>query len=463
MSENTILGLPTVAKLRSKNLVNESIRRRIIHSFPNGGSPLCALLAWSKVAPINDTKHTWYEKIYVTPRANARGTNPATSDAPGTGDSNDGTALAAGAKTTATVIYIKVDSTANLAVNDVIRIPAWDVPVKIVEITRGVANAESNGYLKVVPLRAFTYAVANAIKANDILDVVGSAYAEGSGAGTSRGFRYPANVMNQTQIFKESYEFTGSAAKTDLKFDSTGIYKEESMDACRNHMAKIEKALLFGQRTTTEDSAGKEIRTMSGILEFLKLWDAGSTGLTIDGQTYAPYDFKAASTDDTDNQKRYIVNADGKVSIDRIERWLRNINVYHQSKTTDRLCLCGSNVMLTMSKMMRDQGSYQWVQGQDFFGTKFNKLITAMGEIVFMTHPLFNENPLYNSSALFLDIWSLNFRPMQDRDTKIIKNIQANDEDLRRDQWLTEGLLEFWNPQNHMFVENFSVYDKTVA
>ena len=104
MSENTILGLPTVAKLRSKNLVNESIRRRIIHSFPNGGSPLCALLAWSKVAPINDTKHTWYEKIYVTPRANARGTNPATSDAPSTGDSNDGTALAAGAKTTATVM-----------------------------------------------------------------------------------------------------------------------------------------------------------------------------------------------------------------------------------------------------------------------------------------------------------------------------------------------------------------------
>lgn len=461
--ENVILGLPTVAKLRSKDLVNESIRRRIIHSFPNGGSPLCALLAWAKIQSINNTKHTWYEKIYISPRANARGTNPATSDAPSTGDADDGTALAAGAKTTGTEIFIKVDSTANLALKDVIRIPAWDVPVIVVDITRGVATDTAKGYIKVKPLRNFTYATSAKINTADVLDVVGSAYAEGSGAGASRGFRYPANLMNQTQIFKEPYEFTGSAAKTDLKFDSTGIYKELSMDACRNHMCKIEKSLIFGQRTTTQDANGREIRTMSGVLEFLKLWDAGATGLTIDGQTYAPFDFKDATTTDTDNQKRFITNADGKVSIDRLERWLRNINLYNQSKTTDRLCLCGSQVMLTMSKMMRDQGSYMWQQGQDFFGTKFNRLITAMGDIVFMTHPLFNENPLYNSSALFLDIWSLNFRPMQDRDSKIVKNIQANDEDLRRDQWITEGTLEFWKPQNHMFVQNFSEYDKTVA
>ena len=33
--------------------------------------------------------------------------------------------------------------------------------------------------------------------------------------------------MNQTQIFKEPYEFTGSAAKVDVKFDSTGISGQE--------------------------------------------------------------------------------------------------------------------------------------------------------------------------------------------------------------------------------------------
>lgn len=465
MAENAILGLPNVAKLRSKSLVNESIRRRIIHNFPNGGAPLAALLAWSKIEPINDTKHTWYEQIWQSPRAVARGTNPVTSNAPASGDSDDGDAIVAGAKTTSTTMYIKVKSVANLAVNDVLRIGKWDVPVIIRSIVPGstLTKETENGYISVQPLRGFTYAVNNKVNANDILDVVGSAHGEGSGAGSIRGFKYPCSVMNQTQIFKEPYEFTGSAAKTDLKFDSTGIYKEYAQEACRVHMTKIEKALLFGQRTTNFDASGREIRTMSGIIEFLKLWDAGSAGINIDSNVYAPYDFKdptVGAEKDLDPQKRYIVNSDGKVSIDRLERWLSNINLYHNNKTTDRLCLCGAGVNLAMGQMMRDQGSYQWVQGQDWFGIKCNKLVTAMGDIVFMTHPLFNENPLYRNSALFLDIWSLNFRPMQDRDTKLIKNIQANDEDLRRDQWLTEATLEFWNPCNHMFVENFSVYDK---
>lgn len=462
--QHSILGLPTAAKLKSKALVNESIRRRIIHSFPNGGAPLTALLAWSKIQPINDTTHTWYEKIWQSARAAARGTNPVTTTAPTTGDADAGTAIAAGNFTTASVLYIKVNTVSRLAVNDIIRIPAWDVLLRITAVTPGVAVDVEKGYITAVPLRAFTLASGfTVVAAGDVLDVVGSAFAEGSGAGAARGMSYPCSIMNTTQIFKEPYEFTGSALKMDLKFDSTGPYAERAQDACRDHMCKIEKSLIFGQRSSVTDPQGKEIRTMSGVLEFLKLWDAGATGLTINGSTYAPYDFKDATVSETDADKRYIVNSTGKISIDRLERWLCNINLMRNAKTTDRLCLCGSGVNLTMSKVMRDQGSYQWEQGQDWMGVKCNRLITAMGDVIFMTHPLFNENPLYRNSALFLDIWSLNFRPLQDRDTKIVKNIQANDEDVRRDQWITEGTLEFWNPGNHMFVENISEYDKTVS
>lgn len=461
--EHSILGLPSSDKLRKKSLVNASIRRRIIHSFPNGGAPLSALLAWSKITPINDTQHTWYEKIWQAARCKARGTDPITTTAPSSGDADSGTAVAASTLTTSSILYIKVDTVSRLAVRDVIRIPAWDALFLIHEIVPGVNPDVSKGYIKVTPIRQLVLASGfTAVKAGDLIDVVGSAFAEGSGAGTPRGMRYPCSIMNQTQIFKEPYEFTGSAAKVDVKFDSTGIYNERAQEACRDHMVKIEKTLLFGQRSSTTDASGKEIRTMSGILEFLKLWDAGATGLTVDGSTYAPYDFKDASTLETDPMKRYLANSTGEVSIDRLERWLSNINLYHDSKTTDRLCLCGAGVNLAMSQMMRDQGSYTWEKGQDWMGVKCNRLITAMGDIIFMTHPLFNENPLYQNSALFLDIWSLNFRPLQDRDTKIIKNIQANDEDLRRDQWITEATLEFWKPCNHLFVENFSTYNKNV-
>ena len=460
--EHSILGLPSTNKLRNKQLVNESIRRRIIHSFPNGGAPLSALLAWAKIQPLNDVKHTWYEDSWQSARCKLRGKDPITSTAPSTGDADSGTAVAAGTFTTGSELWVKVDTVSRLAINDLIRLAKLDVIFRIVHVEKGVANDVEKGFIKVMPVRAFTLDASGieTIKAGTIIDVIGSAYAEGSGAGNARGMSYPCSIMNQTQIFKEPYEFSGSALKMDLKFDATGPYSERAQEACRDHMVKIEKTLLFGQRSTTFDANGKEIRTMSGILEFLKLWDKGATGLTIDGSAYAPYDFKDESISDDDSEKRYITNSNGEVSIDRLERWLSNINLYHDSKTTDRLCLCGSGVVLAMSQMMRDQGSYTWEKGQDWMGVKCNRLITAMGDVIFMTHPLFNENPLYRNSALFLDIWSLNFRPLQDRDTKIIKNIQANDEDVRRDQWITEGTLEFWKPMNHLFVENFSVYNK---
>lgn len=459
---NIILGLPSAGKFRSKDLIEQSIRRNIIHAFPGGGAPLTAILAWSKIEDVTEPTHTWFEKIYRTPNVQTRGTDPITSNAPTSGDSNDGTALAAGSLTTATKLYIKVINTNLIAVQDVIKVPAWDIALRVIQIVRGAADPAQNGYIVATPLRAYTYATSAKIAANTILDVIGSAAPEGSESVKQRGYRTPVRVMNQTQIFKEPFSFTGTSIKTNMKFDQTGPYKERSMDAIRDHYVKIEKALIFGQRSTTEtvvDDEPLEIRTMSGILEFLKLWDAGSNGLTIDGSVYAPYGFKNPSTGDDDSTARYIKNDGGKFSIDTLERWVANISLYGNKKSSDRMVVCGSNVILAMGKAMRAQGSYRWETGQKMFGLDFNKLVTGFGNLIFVTHPLFNESPIYRNSALFLDIWSLNFRPMRDRDTILIKNIQNPSFDGRKDEWRTEGTLEFWTPMSHMFVEDMSVFD----
>lgn len=462
----TILGLPTVSKLRDKGLIKKTVRRRVINSFPNGGAPLTALLAWGKNEAVSNTEFSWAEKIYRTPRLYARGTNPVTSNAPTTGDADDGTAITAGAKTTATAFYVKVGSVGIANVNDVIRFPKWGINCVITEIVPGVADKTKKGYIKVTPVRAFTYATSNAVAADDLLDYIGSANVEGGYSTKGRGMRYPATIMNQTQIFREPFTFTGSALKTEGEFDKTGPYKERCLDALRDMMVGIELATIFGQRatveTTTADGDTRDTRYMSGIIEFLKLWDAGSTGLQINGATYAPYAFKDETTDENDPEKRYLVNADGKISLLRLERWLKNINFYNNGKTSDRLCLCGSNVMLAMGEAMRAQGSYRWEVGQEVMGLKFNKLTSAFGDIIFVTHPLFNEKPEYQNSALFIDVWSLVVRPMTDRDVTLRKNIQANDFDGRKDEWIGELGIEFWNPMNHLFVENISTFDATV-
>ena len=220
---------------------------------------------------------------------------------------------------------------------------------------------------------------------------------------------------------------------------------------------------MFGKRANKQirnsDGTLTEIRTMSGIREFLEAWDAGSAGIEVNGQIWNPYKFKSPSTSDDDPEKRIITNATGKFNIDLLEKWLSNVNLYYNSKSGERLVLCGSGVMRAMSKAMRAQGSYHWEVGQKAFGLEFNKLITAFGTLIFVTHPLFNENALYRNSALITDIWSLNWRPLRDRDTTLRTNIQANDFDGRKDEWLTEGTLEFWKPMNHLWIDNMSVFD----
>lgn len=465
MAENVILGFPSVEQFRDKDLIHRSLRRTIINAFPNGGAPLTALIAWANVDPIANTKHEWLEEIYRSPSITTRGTNPITTNAPTTGDANDGTVITAKTYTTADKLYIKATSVGLLTVGDVVRFHTWNALARITAVTPGVADNTVNGYVEVLPIRDFTVASGNLADyaAGTSIDVIGSAFEEGGHSGTPRGTRIPTFLQNQTQIFKEPFVFTGSAIKQDLEFDQSGPYKKRAMDAARDHYVKLEKSLLFSKRSnrtvTNADGSVTETRTMSGILEFLEAWDAGSTGITVNGQVWNPYNFKKPSTTDDDPEKRIIENASGEFNIDLLEKWLSNINLYYNAKTAERLVLCGSDVMRAMSKAMRAQGSYHWEVGQKAFGLEFNKLVTAFGTLIFVTHPLFNENPIYRKSALIVDIWSINWRPLRDRDTQVRTNIQSNDFDGRKDEWLSEGTLEFWKPMNHMFIKNMSVFN----
>ena len=243
MAENVILGFPSVEQFRDKDLIHRSLRRTIINAFPNGGAPLTALIAWANVDPIANTKHEWIEEIYRSPSITTRGTNPITTNAPTTGDANDGTVITAKTYTTADKLYIKATSVGLLTVGDVVRFHTWNALARITAVTPGVADNSVNGYVEVLPIRDFAVASGNLADyaAGTSIDVIGSAFEEGGHSGTPRGTRIPTFLQNQTQIFKEPFIFTGSAIKQDLEFDQSGPYKKRAMDAARDHYVKLEK------------------------------------------------------------------------------------------------------------------------------------------------------------------------------------------------------------------------------
>lgn len=461
---SSILGLPDFKSFKDANATRASHRRRILHSFPNGGAPLTGILSMMRTEAVDAVEHFWYEKRYVPPRADFRGTNPITSTAPTDGDSDDGTNMSTGNKTVTTDHYIKVDTTERLTQGQIIYLTANGIQFRITAVVRGVADADKKGYIKCRPIRSYT-AAADDDDSGEIV-VIGTAHGEGATGGNVKqtGFRLPISLMNQTQIWRDAFTFPGTVLKQGLEFDKTGPYKEKAYDTVIDHMVSLEFSTIFGIRTTNvvpSFVSGEDdhtVRTMSGIEEYLNLWDAGSAGLSIDGSTYKPFEKFAQATSDTDDRKRVIDNNAGTVSVDQWNIWAERVGRYHTNKTNEKLVLCGSGALSAFHKMFRKESVLNVQEGEKVYGLDFTTLITPYGRFHFVMHPLMNENPQYRNWAMILDVHSMRFRPLRDRDTKLLKNRQNNGDDRRKDEYLTEGMLELHFPENNMIVKNINDY-----
>jgi hypothetical protein len=296
--------------------------------------------------------------------------------------------------------------------------------------------------------------------------VVGTAMGEGApGSGiTPLGFKRPITIMNTTEIHRTPFEFSRTVLQEGLKYDKSGPYKERAKDAVIEHMVGIEARALFGKRSTTERASltsGSEtetVRTTSGIREFLQLWDAGSTGITIDGSTYAPYNHKAADTSDSDDTKRIISNSTGKFSVRDWNSWIERVNRFHSTKTDEKLVLCGSGAMLALNDMFRKSTQMMVTPDINIYGLSLTQLKTPFGNLYFLIHPLFNEWTDYRNSALILDIHSLKYRYLSNSDTTLLKNRQNNGDDKRKDEYLTEFGFEFHLPESNMWIMNLTTF-----
>ena len=464
---DSILGLPSSAKFAAEGDRFYNHRRKILHSYPNGSSPLTGLLSMIPEEKTNDSLFFWYEKKYVSPVALLRGTAPGTKTAPSTGDADDGTVADAGATAITASIWFKVNTTKDFKVGHIVRVSTDGFLYRVIEVTRGVSDAALLGHIKCNLLRAGTLGtIATIFAADTRLEIIGSAYGEGqSGTGLgSTAYKRPFAIQNTTQIFRDQFDFPGSVLAMGAKWDETGVYKEKAKDTVVEHMTSIERSLIWGRRSTSTKASFDSnqetltVRTMSGVLEFMELYDAGATGLTVDGATYAPYAYKAAATLDTDDNKRIIANAGGTINYKTFMQYAERAGRYHTNKTNEKLVLCGSGALIALVEMFRANASFQVKYGEKAYGLELHTLTTPFGTFHFATHPLFNEHPTMRYWMLMLDIWSLRYRPLGDRDTRLLKNRQNNGDDFRRDEYLTEFGLEFWSPENNLLIKNVTGY-----
>lgn len=460
-----ILGLITTEGDANWRYTN--IRRQVFYFYPNGAAPLTGLLSLITEQDTDDPEFSWWEKrldkqTTVTAQANAAGpwtANPAT-------ETTDGATTDAAAQTwvVGDLRAVKVAATSSLRVGQVVRIR---------NVTRasganidlfGTITAVDHNDLKINLRSLSTSGGVNVAQstANNGLEVlvVGSSFTQGSSStvgglvastsfslSNSAIYNVPSQFTNYCQIFRTPFELTGSALKTGVKFDDTGVYKDQAKEASTYHMIELEKAFLFGTKVKESTSSNSLPRFVTGgVLHFLARWEAGDYG-------------SVTAVNDSDDDKRIITNSGGTINEKTYNKYLERVFRVTNNTANEKLVLCGSGFLSVINQLYKDKSTLTAdLPLTDTYGMNVTKHQTPFGTIYYKSHPLFSQNSLLRFNALFLDVQNMRYRYMQGRDTELLKNRQNNGDDFRRDEWLSECGLELRFPEANMYLQNVLDY-----
>ncbi len=307
--------------------------------------------------------------------------------------------------TTVTQTSIKMTNTGYFFEGDIIR----------VEASSELLRCTTSSGLSITVERGWAGSTAAVITASITLLKLGNANEEGSGAPVLRSTTV-SKVYNYLQIFKTPFGVTETENASELYGGGDLSYLR--VKKLIEHKVQMERALLFGERY--EDTTGTHPkRTTRGIAPFI------STNVTPISTTLTETAFETfLETGFTYGSTRKVLIASPKV-VSAINYWARGkLNMYPKDKT---------------------------------YGISVMQYLSAHGEVQIIRHKLLTGSTL-GGYAFLLDMNNLAYRFLKGRDTKLERNIQDNDEDQEKDQYITEMGLELRSEKTHSEMTGVAAY-----
>lgn len=268
-----------------------------------------------------------------------------------------------------------------------------------------------------------TTAAAASSGTTDALYIIGNVNAEGAGS-PNVVYYSPTQPVNYTQIFRTPLYLTRTAMKT--RFRTGNAREEAKREALELHSMEMEKAFVFGQPYQTVGSNGQPMNATGGVISFLGQ-DATFTNI---------WDFSSTP-----------------INIASWENVLENAMKYGAA---EKLVLAGSTFINQLNQMVKKASTMNVVPGGESYGMKLMEYQTPFGVLYLKIHPLFSIHPTYRSWALILDLDKLVFRYIDDTDFR--PNIQGNDIDGEKDEFLTEAGPEVQHQKAHTLVKNVTTF-----
>jgi len=262
--------------------------------------------------------------------------------------------------------------------------------------------------------RAFGTTAAAAGADGDGLFIVGNVNEENAGARNVNTTR-SAKETNYCQIFKTTISVSNTEKEANLYGAKDLPYLRAKMGT--QHGLDIERAFWFGEKKSdTSGTMGHPRRATGGVLEFI---EGGNS---------------------------YVQNQGGVLTAPDFNTFLREGFTYGNSTKT---LFCGGLVLQAINEFARGQIRMRPLEKS--YGMQIGEYVTAFGTVNLVHNPLFVQD--YAGSAFLLDMDCLKYRYMNNRDTRLLTNVQAPDVDGQIDQYVSEVGLQRMQAPKHALLK----------
>ncbi len=240
---------------------------------------------------------------------------------------------------------------------------------------------------------------------NLVIWIVGNANQEGATLRTIKGTT-PAEKVGYCQIFRTPFGVTETSRATQT------LIKENDIDYQRRkkgieHAVDIERAFLFGKKYKTTAGTHPERHT-EGALNVI------TTNADASVDTEAEFEAFLEKAFSKGNTEKYAFMSPAFVT--QINQWAKN-------KVTK-------------------------VESEKSYGITILTYNSAHGTLNMIKHDLLSGTP-YGNYCVVLDMENLTYKYLAGRDTKLLTNRQANDEDSIKEEYLTECGLQIKLESTH--------------
>ena len=279
----------------------------------------------------------------------------------------------------------------------------------------------------------FNVPTTNSPAASTYVNIIGSAFYEGSGAPTSWHDEL-YDREGYCQIFKTAIELHSGTSESTRYRGISNEYARQWAEKLKEHKQDLEQAFLFQVGGVYNDTTGIKRYTW-GILPYVesygKVYNFSYGGSSHDSFMDAMQDYFAP---ESGNGTRKLVLASRKII-----NWFNKLGEGGFLRNT-----VGSDAFNL---------DIERIQGK--FGHKIMSVNTIFGELNFVQEPLLRNG--YEDYAVCVDMNNVAVRPLagngKSRDTFIKTNIQDNDVDGRQDLITTETGLEISLPETHAILK----------